>query len=112
MIFFQAEDGIRDYKVTGVQTCALPISYSRALELTHDTPGAVRAYRAFLQHEAAERARQRPEYGEHAQNLDAFRDQAKQGTAGKAPRGSCRIAPDPPGTRPRRRRRVHVLVAR
>jgi len=61
---------------------------ARALELTHDTPGAVRAYRAFLQHEAAERARQRPEYGEHAQNLDAFRDQAKQVTAGKAPRGS------------------------
>src|ERR671910_1772224 len=27
--FFQAEDGIRDYKVTGVQTCALPISRSR-----------------------------------------------------------------------------------
>ena len=23
--FFQAEDGIRDYDVTGVQTCALPI---------------------------------------------------------------------------------------
>src|SRR2546429_3597970 len=34
--FFQAEDGIRDVAVTGVQTCALPIwevpgiSYSRA----------------------------------------------------------------------------------
>src|SRR5688500_20035939 len=27
--FFQAEDGIRDYKVTGVQTCALPISLDR-----------------------------------------------------------------------------------
>src|SRR2546426_7819284 len=27
--FFQAEDGIRDYKVTGVQTCALPISSGR-----------------------------------------------------------------------------------
>src|SRR5919106_2644168 len=27
--FFQAEDGIRDYKVTGVQTCALPISSRR-----------------------------------------------------------------------------------
>ena len=26
--FFQAEDGIRDRLVTGVQTCALPISYS------------------------------------------------------------------------------------
>src|SRR5690606_40545861 len=24
--FFQAEDGIRDFHVTGVQTCALPIS--------------------------------------------------------------------------------------
>src|SRR3989338_6606780 len=27
--FFQAEDGIRDGTVTGVQTCALPISLSR-----------------------------------------------------------------------------------
>src|SRR5688500_20163189 len=26
LFFFRAEDGIRDYKVTGVQTCALPIS--------------------------------------------------------------------------------------
>src|SRR5690606_41164252 len=28
--FFQAEDGIRDFHVTGVQTCALPISRRRA----------------------------------------------------------------------------------
>src|SRR5207245_5291197 len=28
--FFQAEDGIRDATVTGVQTCALPISSRRA----------------------------------------------------------------------------------
>src|SRR5688500_19375895 len=28
-MFIQAEDGIRDYKVTGVQTCALPIFYER-----------------------------------------------------------------------------------
>src|SRR5699024_11650091 len=27
IFFFQAEDGIRDRNVTGVQTCALPISY-------------------------------------------------------------------------------------
>src|SRR5699024_11949333 len=26
LVFFQAEDGIRDRNVTGVQTCALPIS--------------------------------------------------------------------------------------
>src|SRR3712207_6987030 len=31
--FFQAEDGIRDIGVTGVQTCALPISPSRGLWL-------------------------------------------------------------------------------
>src|ERR1039457_793482 len=31
MLFFQAEYGIRDYKVTGVQTCALPISLLRPL---------------------------------------------------------------------------------
>src|ERR1022692_2546369 len=29
LFFFQAEDGIRDYKVTGVQTCALPICQAR-----------------------------------------------------------------------------------
>src|SRR5687768_18189259 len=28
--FFQAEDGIRDVAVTGVQTCALPISIQKA----------------------------------------------------------------------------------
>src|SRR2546430_13734025 len=28
--FFQAEDGIRDLTVTGVQTCALPISITAA----------------------------------------------------------------------------------
>src|SRR2546426_470387 len=35
--FFQAEDGIRDYKVTGVQTCALPIYGYAAFCLTVDT---------------------------------------------------------------------------
>src|SRR5207249_6160759 len=29
--FFQAEDGIRDRNVTGVQTCALPISFRARL---------------------------------------------------------------------------------
>src|SRR3712207_6954484 len=30
--FFQAEDGIRDIGVTGVQTCALPISPANVIE--------------------------------------------------------------------------------
>src|SRR5699024_3917201 len=33
--FFQAEDGIRDRNVTGVQTCALPIWLPRALWIRH-----------------------------------------------------------------------------
>src|SRR3712207_9512918 len=31
VLFFQAEDGIRDIGVTGVQTCALPICLRRCL---------------------------------------------------------------------------------
>src|SRR5256885_6983728 len=37
--FFQAEDGIRDYKVTGVQTCALPISTSSRVTWTPGPQG-------------------------------------------------------------------------
>src|SRR6266436_7732436 len=33
--FFQAEDGIRDVAVTGVQTCALPISLQRKASARH-----------------------------------------------------------------------------
>src|SRR5690606_40047157 len=36
--FFQAEDGIRDFHVTGVQTCALPISEETGLSATSWTP--------------------------------------------------------------------------
>src|SRR5438034_8126264 len=40
--FFQAEDGIRDHCVTGVQTCALPIYFALLqldlqLQITHET---------------------------------------------------------------------------
>src|SRR5699024_12071779 len=40
--FFQAEDGIRDRNVTGVQTCALPISYMESMEGMHSETQAVR----------------------------------------------------------------------
>src|SRR6266536_1421884 len=39
--FFQAEDGIRDPLVTGVQTCALPILQRFAAELITDRPQIV-----------------------------------------------------------------------
>ena len=61
---------------------------ARALDLQRDAAGARRAYADFMKNEAAERARQRPEYGEHAQNLDAFHAQATQVTNGKAKRSS------------------------
>src|SRR5699024_11770694 len=36
IIFFQAEDGIRDRNVTGVQTCALPISVQVIPHITNE----------------------------------------------------------------------------
>src|SRR2546430_7602618 len=36
--FFQAEDGIRDLTVTGVQTCALPISIVKVASLWTSRP--------------------------------------------------------------------------
>ena len=51
--FFQAEDGIRDYDVTGVQTCALPISLFALTDRAKTTtgnfpPGGERVVRATL----------------------------------------------------------------
>src|SRR5690606_40069054 len=46
--FFQAEDGIRDFHVTGVQTCALPISCRRPRwerRLPHHPPGKIKIIR-------------------------------------------------------------------
>src|SRR5437879_8696201 len=60
---------------------------ARALDLKRDAARARRAYADFLQNEAAERTRQRPEYGEHAENLDAFHQQATAATAAKVTRG-------------------------
>src|SRR5688500_20147813 len=48
--FFQAEDGIRDYKVTGVQTCALPIYRVMVLsydQLTADAETTLQRLEAF-----------------------------------------------------------------
>src|SRR5438132_7960042 len=43
LFFFQAEDGIRDHCVTGVQTCALPICSGVALgQVTSRVTGVVR----------------------------------------------------------------------
>src|SRR2546427_6142884 len=43
--FFQAEDGIRDLTVTGVQTCALPISTTTAATPNATAPGPTQGRR-------------------------------------------------------------------
>src|SRR5207249_7100160 len=42
--FFQAEDGIRDRNVTGVQTCALPIYYKSFSWLTKKPAAVIIVY--------------------------------------------------------------------
>src|SRR5258706_9859980 len=64
--FFQAEDGIRDWSVTGVQTCALPISAAGpggrrasriaaalAAVITLGTPPGVSSHRTACRRQAA-----------------------------------------------------------
>src|SRR5207249_6991272 len=62
--FFQAEDGIRDRNVTGVQTCALPISaavllgaraaHDRLLDLLHAPDAERRQQSAVVRQEQGE----------------------------------------------------------
>src|SRR5690606_40951537 len=71
--FFQAEDGIRDFHVTGVQTCALPISEGLVPAARCDIPGELRVCLSARCNAAAERGYGRdPRYdarhdGDHAQ---------------------------------------------
>src|SRR3712207_5948111 len=51
IFFFQAEDGIRDIGVTGVQTCALPISL--LVQIRHGAPADVFASAAEEEMDAA-----------------------------------------------------------
>src|SRR5260221_383584 len=48
IFFFQAEEGIRDHCVTGVQTCALPISPARQRRGANSPPSPVRIRAAPL----------------------------------------------------------------
>src|SRR2546422_4366712 len=57
--FFQAEDGIRDVAVTGVQTCALPISSARRVPGGCRRRGSRRPHRGTAGARSAARARPR-----------------------------------------------------
>src|SRR5256885_5634349 len=84
--FFQAEDGIRDYKVTGVQTCALPIS-------DLDVPDLRQGARPRLEHQGQEGVRRRDRVGLVRPRLLARELRLDAGVAGggqEIGRASCR----------------------
>src|SRR4051794_41891114 len=79
--FFQAEDGIRDGRVTGVQTCALPISRPVV-------PAAPPPARAGTTGRGARRGARRA--GAHARGTHADPHAAAAGFPLQIGRASCR----------------------
>src|SRR5256886_11055807 len=86
-VFFQAEDGIRDLTVTGVQTCALPISIFRQGPGWSDTRACARdgdqAARSLAPLEGLGRERSR---GIHKASCPATREKRSK----EIGRASCR----------------------
>src|SRR2546430_3413960 len=81
--FFQAEDGIRDLTVTGVQTCALPIYRSRA------PVRVVRALRRALPPAPRKETRARRSQSSRARDRTSCRA-PRSCAASKIGRASCR----------------------
>src|SRR5436309_2918630 len=97
--FFQAEDGIRDFHVTGVQTCALPIwpmvpnlwtSVALMMQYTYfPRPPMIRAARSSVAgaRPARDSARARPLAG-RASDRSEERRVGKASTARPTPHGA------------------------
>src|SRR5256885_4955672 len=85
--FFQAEDGIRDYKVTGVQTCALPISDIVIMDISMPGRGGIDAIQHIRQLDVHARILVFTMHGGALYALQAFRAGAKGYEIGRA---SCR----------------------
>src|SRR2546429_802201 len=95
LCFFQAEDGIRDVAVTGVQTCALPILADRFArrERLGDGPVEVQEHRVLVAREplGADRAFRRALFGQPAEArhdeaapLEELRDKSEREHAPQA----------------------------
>src|SRR5688500_20147552 len=84
--FFQAEDGIRDYKVTGVQTCALPISdLSRLALRCFAAPEHPAAYSTILRSRSEERR-----VGKECRTRGSREQQKKKRQKQQSRRDGCR----------------------
>src|SRR6266498_5810564 len=86
LFFFRAEDGIRDADVTGVQTCALPISWARRLRWVNPTTLVSRTDRAPA------RAMTR---GSPKRNAPVRHPASPDGCATRAKAGLARTQPGP-----------------
>src|SRR5690606_40495233 len=77
--FFQAEDGIRDFHVTGVQTCALPISLvDRGKGLRIAEVSRLRASVERVGHRIAKRAADRHAFVRPARVRDLERSEERR----------------------------------
>src|SRR2546421_1111307 len=98
VFFFQAEDGIRDLIVTGVQTCALPISVCEKCTWVSIRPGMIHFPAAFTVSASAgtgQAAR------EPAQPIRPSRITTTASRTGPAPAGATNLAPKNAGARGR-----------
>src|SRR5690606_41014960 len=86
--FFQAEDGIRDFHVTGVQTCALPISAALTAELRKVHQFVTFTSPSFIQYAIADFMGECPE---HALELPEFYQakRSEERRVGKECRNRC-----------------------
>src|SRR5690606_40845953 len=94
--FFQAEDGIRDFHVTGVQTCALPISRSPGMA-SETMPTRVPARYPGSQASSSTRIRillvfpsgTTSSWVRWKGSMSVRSEERRVGKGGRAPRGRC-----------------------
>src|SRR3989442_12803605 len=84
VFFLQAEDGIRDADVTGVQTCALPISAQHAGNLARGRRGKRRAAHRQFSVAAAERRAEESCVPRAAQRRGAGEQRSEERRVGKS----------------------------
>src|SRR3712207_9047311 len=90
--FFQAEDGIRDIGVTGVQTCALPISRPRRRSACRPKrPSPPSARRGSGSCPVARRRSPRPPCAGRGTSLPGGRDRKSGGEGKRGDLGGRRI---------------------
>src|SRR5690349_23055028 len=91
--FFQAEDGIRDLYVTGVQTCALPISReSSPSPAPEATVKKMMLNAGFIERRSPGRACSTPDRGAGEAREAAFEERSEERRVGKECR--ARWSPD------------------